>query len=84
MKLLKRLLINIFLAIAFLAVSYPVTPLVYSQHQEMVYVGSRNSNKYHHQYCVWAKKIKPENLVTFNGKEAAANAGYIPCKVCKP
>lgn len=84
MTILRRLLISIFLAFSFLIVSYPAVPVAYTQDQEVVFVGSRNSNKYHHPSCVWAKKIKPENLVTFNGKGEAVSAGYIPCKVCKP
>ena len=48
------------------------------------YVGSKRSNKYHYPWCRWAKKIKPYNLVTFRSAEEAQEAGYIPCKVCKP
>lgn len=48
------------------------------------YVGSAKSNKYHYPTCEWAKKIKPENLVTFKSAKEALAAGYVPCKVCKP
>jgi competence protein ComEC len=48
------------------------------------YVGSKSSNKYHYPWCQWAKKIKPYNLVTFRSAKEAQEAGYIPCKVCKP
>lgn len=48
------------------------------------YVGSVKSNKYHYPMCKWAQKIKPENLVTFKSAKEALEAGYIPCKVCKP
>ena len=51
---------------------------------EITYVGSRNSTKYHYPSCVWAKKIKSQNLVTFGNKQEAGARGYIPCKVCKP
>ena len=51
---------------------------------EDYYVGSRKSDKYHRPGCKWAKKIKPGNLVKFKSKEEARNAGYVPCKVCKP
>ena len=48
------------------------------------YVGSKNSDKYHKPSCVWAKKIKLENLVCFSSKEEAEDKGYKPCSVCKP
>jgi hypothetical protein len=48
------------------------------------YVGSEKSNKYHYPSCQWAKKIKPYNLVTFQSAKEAQEAGYVPCKVCKP
>jgi hypothetical protein len=51
---------------------------------EYKYVGSAKSNKYHYPSCQWALKIKPENLVTFESAKAALEAGYIPCKVCRP
>jgi len=46
--------------------------------------GSKKSNKYHFPSCQWAQKIKPYNLVTFASPEAAVQAGYVPCKVCRP
>lgn len=46
--------------------------------------GSKNSNKYHYTSCKSAQRIKPSNLVKFDTPEAAINAGYVPCKVCKP
>ncbi|MEO0248925.1 MAG: Ada metal-binding domain-containing protein [candidate division WOR-3 bacterium] len=48
------------------------------------FVGSLKSNKYHHPACSAAKQIKPENLVTFKTAKEAQEAGYIPCKICKP
>ena len=48
------------------------------------FVGSKNSDVYHYPDCYWAGKIKPENLVYFDTAEDAINAGYRPCKVCKP
>lgn len=48
------------------------------------YVGSKKSNKYHYPTCKWAKKISPDNLVTFASASDALAKGYVPCKVCKP
>ncbi|GAV24765.1 prophage LambdaCh01 nuclease domain-containing protein [Carboxydothermus islandicus] len=48
------------------------------------YVGNKNSRKFHYEDCRWAKKIAPSNRVYFKSREAAINAGYVPCKVCNP
>jgi len=48
------------------------------------FVGSRNSDKYHYTWCKWAQKIKSTNLVEFASTTEAKEAGYKPCKVCKP
>lgn len=45
---------------------------------------SKSSNKYHYPTCQWAKRIKPSNLIKFSSPEEAIQAGYVPCKVCKP
>ena len=51
---------------------------------EYKYVGSAKSNKYHYPSCEWALKIHPDNLVAFKSAKQALEAGYVPCKVCKP
>jgi hypothetical protein len=51
---------------------------------EPKYVASRNAKKYHYPTCEWAKKIKPNNMVVFSSATEARQAGYVPCKVCKP
>ena len=48
------------------------------------YVASNKAKKYHRPDCKWVKRIKPENIVTFNSAKEARQAGYVPCKVCKP
>lgn len=47
-------------------------------------VGSRHTRVYHLYACPWAKKIAPENLVTFESISAAKAAGRRPCKFCNP
>ena len=37
--------------------------------EECLYVGSKNSDKYHKPDCKWAKRIKPENLVCYYSEE---------------
>ncbi len=49
-----------------------------------VYWASAKSDKFHYPWCTWAKEIKQENLVVFESREEAVEAGYVPCKVCKP
>ena len=48
------------------------------------YIAHRDSYKVHRSDCMWAKRIKEENRVYFSSYGAAAKAGYIPCKVCRP
>ncbi len=51
---------------------------------EVVYVGSKTSNKYHYPSCKWAKTIKPSKLIVFHSAAEAQELGYSPCPVCKP
>jgi len=48
------------------------------------FVASKNSKVFHKPQCKWAQKIKPENLVIYNSRNEAVNAGKRPCKYCKP
>lgn len=43
-----------------------------------LFVGSKNSNKYHLSTCAVAKRIKPENRICFTNKEEAERRGYVP------
>jgi ATP-dependent helicase IRC3 len=52
--------------------------------EEMNFVGSMYSNKYHLPSCGWAKKIPLEDLVSFPNIGAAKDLGYLPCRVCNP
>ena len=47
-----------------------------------LYVGSKNSDKYHKSDCQWAKKIKTYNKVIFNSSAIAKSKGYSPCGTC--
>lgn len=51
---------------------------------EEYYVASKNSNKFHRPDCKWGQKIVPRNLIRFNSVDEAFDAGYEPCKVCRP
>ena len=54
------------------------------QQKEKIYVASKKSNVYHLPTCKWAKKIKVQNYIEFKSIKEAEDAGYRPCKVCKP
>lgn len=41
-----------------------------------LFVGSRNSNKYHKTTCATAKRIKEENKICFTSVEDAEKKGY--------
>ena len=47
------------------------------------YVVSKNGTKYHLPWCSGALRIKEENKVWFDSKEAAETAGYEPAANCK-
>ena len=51
---------------------------------EYKYVASKNSKVFHKPECRWAKRIKPANLVGYNSRDEATEAGKRPCKMCKP
>jgi len=76
----KRTLILLLAGI--LLCGFVITPL--SDASDTKYYGSKKSNKYHKAICRYVEKIKDENLVTFNSAKEARDAGYVPCKVCKP
>ena len=45
-------------------------------------VGSKSGKKYHLPDCPGAKRIKPENLLSFETIDAAKAAGYTPAANC--
>jgi hypothetical protein len=61
-----------------------VEPVTESTPVEYEYVASKNGKVFHKPDCIWAKKIKPENLVGYSSRKEAINAGKKPCKQCNP
>lgn len=51
---------------------------------EYKYVASKNSDVFHKAGCSMAGRISPANLVFYNSREEAINAGKRPCKRCNP
>ncbi len=48
------------------------------------YVGNANTKKFHYVDCSMVDKMNPANKVFMSSREEAINAGYVPCKRCKP
>lgn len=48
------------------------------------YLGNKNTKKFHKSTCSFAKKIKSENLITFESREEAVSGNYAPCGKCNP
>lgn len=51
---------------------------------EVNFVASKKSKVFHKPDCPFARRISPENLVTYKTRDEAINAGKRPCKRCKP
>ncbi len=49
-----------------------------------VFVGSARGRVYHRPACEWARQIAPANRIPFRSAEEARDAGYAPCRVCRP
>jgi O-6-methylguanine DNA methyltransferase len=48
------------------------------------YLATPTTGIFCHATCPNARRIKPENRRRFRSTEAATNAGYRPCRVCRP
>lgn len=51
---------------------------------EYEYVSSRSSKIFHKADCRAAKRILPKNLIGYQSRQEAIEAGRRPCKLCKP
>ncbi|HEV7890509.1 MAG TPA: Ada metal-binding domain-containing protein [Pyrinomonadaceae bacterium] len=47
-------------------------------------IGNRSLGIYHLPDCEWVDKIARQNRVEFDSPAPAQNAGFCPCRVCKP
>ncbi|MBQ7454754.1 MAG: hypothetical protein IJS69_06880 [Selenomonadaceae bacterium] len=48
------------------------------------YIGNANTMRFHHRNCRSVNEMNPDNQRPLNSREEAINAGYVPCKRCKP
>ena len=49
-----------------------------------VYIGNKNSKKFHYPDCSGVEKMSPKNKVPLASREDAIALGYTPCGICKP
>lgn len=60
----------------------PAASLSRAAGEKAMVVASKSGAAYHLPDCPGAKKIKPENLITFQNTEEAKQAGYRPAGNC--
>lgn len=46
--------------------------------------GNKSTKIYCHPTCQRIRRSKPDNVVDFRSSDAAGNAGFKPCQVCRP
>ena len=51
---------------------------------DAVYIGNRNSMKFHYPDCASVEKMSPKNRVPLSSREEAIELGYQPCGQCQP
>ena len=59
------------------------TTVLETKTETVLYVGSKNSNKYHLPWCSGAQRIAEANKVYFASKAQAQAAGYSPAANCQ-
>jgi hypothetical protein len=53
-------------------------------HSEGAYVANSNTGKFHYAGCRYVNMMSPSHKVFYDSRDEAINAGYVPCKVCRP
>ncbi len=49
-----------------------------------LYIGNKNSKKFHYPSCSSVKQMKDANKVELHGRDEAIREGYDPCGRCHP
>lgn len=65
------------------AVYTPTIP-VNTNKNGVMYIGNKNSHKFHYPDCPGVAKMKDKNKVPLSSREEAIELGYDPCGNCKP
>lgn len=50
----------------------------------VIYIGNRNSKKFHRPDCVFGKSIAEQNRVIFKSRDEALDNGFASCRECQP
>lgn len=48
------------------------------------YIGNNHSYKFHYASCNYVSRMSDHHKVYFESRAEAIEAGYVPCKVCRP
>lgn len=48
------------------------------------YIGNTRSGIFHYDSCQYVYRMNDSNKVYFDSREDAVDAGYRPCRVCRP
>ena len=51
---------------------------------DVSYIGNRRTHKFHRSSCGSVRQMNEGNMVEFENRSDALDAGYIPCKRCYP
>ncbi|GMA99514.1 Ada metal-binding domain-containing protein [Pelosinus sp. IPA-1] len=51
---------------------------------EGAYVANSNTGKFHYAGCRYVNMMSPSHKVFYDNRDEAINAGFVPCKVCRP
>lgn len=54
------------------------------EEDEQLYIGNKNSKKFHFQGCPSVTQIAEKNRIEFLSRQQADKQGYSPCKQCNP
>lgn len=61
-----------------------VAPIASEPPVTVAFVGSTESDKFHHPGCRWAQNIQDAHRLVFATREAALAEGRVPCGTCAP
>lgn len=51
---------------------------------DVSYIGNRRTHKFHRSNCASVRQMSKGNMVEFENRSDAIDAGYVPCKRCYP
>ncbi len=72
------------MAIVGISIAFSFCSLSIAQHEGIVLIASRYSDRYHQPNCKLVSKITDEEKITFSSYEEGEKAGYTHCRLCHP